>query len=138
MILQFFGGACALQLQLLNWFRYVIGYVFMSTGIVKLLVPNFKDVFLSLGLPFPSATLFLVAMIEITCGALIIARVYVKQATVPLIAIMIGALCIAKFPIILKEGILSFVFESRLDIVMFIFLIFLWRHSNEFGVASDK
>src|SRR5699024_444399 len=122
----------ALQMQLLNWFRYAVGYVFIASGIVKLLVPDFKGIFLSLGLPFPTAALFLVAIIEITCGALIIARMYLKYATIPLIAIMIGALSIAKLPILLNEGILSFIFESRLDIVMLILLIFLWRHREDF------
>jgi len=121
-----------LQMQLLNWFRYAVGYVFIASGIVKLLVPDFKGIFLSLGLPFPTAALFLVAIIEITCGALIIARMYLKYATIPLIAIMIGALSIAKLPILLNEGILSFIFESRLDIVMLILLIFLWRHREDF------
>lgn len=119
-------------MQLLNWFRYAVGYVFIASGIVKLLVPDFKGIFLSLGLPFPTAALFLVAIIEITCGALIIARMYLKYATIPLIAIMIGALSIAKLPILLNEGILSFIFESRLDIVMLILLIFLWRHREDF------
>lgn len=121
-----------MQMQLLNWFRYAVGYVFIASGIVKLLVPDFKGIFLSLGLPFPTAALFLVAIIEITCGALIIARMYLKYATIPLIAIMIGALSIAKLPILLNEGILSFIFESRLDIVMLILLIFLWRHREDF------
>ena len=120
-----------MQLQLLNWVRYAIGYVFISSGIVKLLVSDFKGMFLSLGLPFPTTTLFLVAIIEISCGTLIIARMYLKYATIPLIIIMIGALGIAKFPILLSEGILSFVFESRLDFVMLIFLVFLWRHQVE-------
>lgn len=121
-----------MQLKLLNWFRYAIGYVFISSGIVKLLVPDFIGLFSSLGLPFPTTFLFLVATIEVACGALIIARMYLKYATVPLIAIMIGALFIAKLPILLNEGMLSFIFESRLDIVMLILLIFLWRHHEEF------
>src|SRR5699024_12547524 len=98
-----------MQLQLLNWFCYVIGYVFISSGIVKLLIPDFREMFLSFGLPFPDTTLFLVAIIEIICGALIIAKMYLKHATIPLIIIMIGALYIAKFPIFLNEGFLSFV-----------------------------
>src|SRR5690625_6992907 len=86
--------------------------------------------FLHLGLPFPYMTLFLVAMIEIACGALVIARMYVKYATIPLIVIMIGALVIVKLPLLIKEGILSFVFESRLDFVTLILLIFLDRKST--------
>lgn len=117
-------------MQLLTWIRYVIGYVFISSGIVKLVVPEFKQVFLSLGLPYPETTLFLVAIIEITCGVFIVARMYVAQAAVPLIVIMIGAISIAKFPILLKQGLLAFVFESRLDVVMLILLILLWQHSR--------
>jgi|SRR5690625_413379 len=120
-----------MQSQILNWVRYAVGYVFISSGIVKLLVPTFKQFFLSLGIPFPYTTLFLVAIIEITCGALIIAKMYLKNATLPLIVIMIGALSIAKFPVLLKDGLLSFVFESRLDIVMLILLIILWKNSNQ-------
>jgi len=121
-----------LQLQLLNWFRYVIGYVFIASGIVKLLVSDFKEVFYNLGLPLPHTTLFLVAMIEVICGALIIANMYLKYATPLLITIMIGALFIAKLPILLNGGVLSFVFESRLDIVLLVFLIFLWRYREGF------
>jgi len=79
-------------------------------------------------------TLFLVAMIEIACGALVIARMYVKYATIPLIVIMIGALVIVKLPLLIKEGILSFVFESRLDFVMLILLIFLFFHHEKFNL----
>lgn len=118
-----------MQTQILNWLRYAVGYVFISSGIVKLLVPSFKHFFFSLVIPFPYTTLFLVAIIEITCGALIIAKMYIKNATLPLIVIMIGAISIAKFPILLKEGLLLFVFESRLDFVMLILLILLWKNS---------
>lgn len=121
-----------MQLQLLNWFRYVIGYVFISSGIVKLLVPNFIVVFSNLGIPLPHTTLFLVAMAEITCGALIMAKMFIHYATIPLLAIMIGAIFIAKLPILLGDGILSFVFESRLDFVLLILLIFLWRNREAF------
>jgi len=126
------GGVLTLQLPLLNWFRYIIGYVFISSGIVKILVPEFKATFSQLGMPFPNTTLFLVAMIEIICGIFIIGKMYLKYATVPLIIIMVGALSIAKLPIYFNEGILAFMFESRLDIVMLILLIFLWRHKEEF------
>src|SRR5690625_36303 len=119
-----------MQLHLLKWVRYAVGYVFITSGIVKLLVPEFKLFFLSLGFPFPNIVLFLVAIIEISCGALIIGRMYLKKATLPLIIIMIGALTIAKLPILLKENILSFVFESRLDIVMLILLILIWKNSR--------
>lgn len=124
-----FGGVHALQV--FNWIRYAVGYVFIVSGVVKLLVPEFKQTFLSLGFPNPNTTLFLLAMIEIICGVLMVARMYVKQATIPLIIIMIGALAIVKLPYLLNEGILSFVFESRLDIVMLILLVLVWRDKEK-------
>src|SRR5699024_10139021 len=123
----------AMQLQLFHWFCYVIGYVFISSGIVKLLIPDFSEMFLIFGLPCPDTTLFLVAIIEIICVALLISNLYLLLSTIPLIIIMICSLYIAKFSIFLNEGFLSFVFESRLDIVMLILLIFLWRHREEFA-----
>jgi|SRR5690625_4249878 len=118
-----------MQVQL-KWIRYVVGYVFIVSGAVKLLVPGFKDLFLSLGFSFPYVTLFLLAMVEITCGALIIARMYVKYAAIPLIVVMVGALYIVKFQVFINEGILQFLFESRLDVVMLILLFVLWHRSE--------
>jgi uncharacterized membrane protein YphA (DoxX/SURF4 family) len=125
-----------MERQLLNWYRYVIGYVFVSSGIVKLLVADFKGAFFSMGIPFPNTTLFIVATAEIVCGTLIIGRMYLKQATMPLIVIMIGALLLAKFPVFLNKGLLAFIFESRLDLVMLVLLLVLWRHHDVFGEKS--
>ncbi len=114
-----------------KWIRYAVGYVFITSGVVKLLAPEFKQIFSHLGIPSPSTMLFLVAMIEIICGMLIVANMYVKRATIPLIFIMIGALAIAKLPLLLNKDLLSFAFESRLDIVMLILLVIVWRHSEQ-------
>lgn len=115
------------QNQILKWIGYVIGYVFITSGIMKLLVPDFKMTFANLGIPFPEATLLFVALFEVTCGTLIVAGMYIKQASVPLIIIMVGAIFITKVPIFASQGILTFAFEARLDIVMLILLFILWR-----------
>lgn len=110
-----------------RWIRYIIGYVFITSGVMKLLVADFKNSFINLGLPFPMMTLFLVAIIEIACGSLIVANMYVKQAIIPLMIIMVGALYLTKFPLLVKQDVLGFLFQSRLDVVMFILLFVLWK-----------
>lgn len=114
-------------MQVYKWIRFAIGYVFITSGIVKLLVPSFQEVFANLGIPYANISLFLLAMIEIICGTLIIVNMYVKYVTVALTVIMVGAIIIAKLPVLFQEGILSFLFESRLDVTMLILLVILWR-----------
>lgn len=114
-------------MQVYRWVRFAIGYVFITSGIVKLLVPSFQEVFANLGIPYANISLFLLAIIEIICGTLIIANMYVKYVTVTLTVIMVGAIIIAKLPVLFQEGILSFLFESRLDVTMLILLVILWR-----------
>lgn len=116
------------NMNLVRWICYAVGYVFITSGILKLLVPDFKNLFISLGLPFPETTLFLVAIIEITCGMLIVGRMYVKYAVAPLILIMLSALFITKIPVLLTDGFLSFAFDARLDIVMLILLLLILQH----------
>ncbi|MFD1040284.1 DoxX family protein [Virgibacillus byunsanensis] len=111
-----------------KWICYAVGYVFITSGILKLVMSDFKSVFMSLNLPFPSTILFLVAITEIACGGLIAARIYTKQASAPLIFIMLSAIYLTKLPILLQQGFLSFAFEARLDIVMLILLLLIWQH----------
>ncbi|MBN6205896.1 DoxX family protein [Ralstonia pickettii] len=117
-----------MQGKVMTWICYAAGYVFITSGIMKLVVPGFKGMFAGLGLPFPDITLFLVALLEVSCGMLIAGRMYIKQAAPPLIVIMIGAILITKIPIITNEGLLSFAFEARLDIVVLILLILIWKY----------
>ncbi|MGM8366769.1 DoxX family protein [Virgibacillus sp. W0181] len=118
-----------MRVHTLKWIGYAIGYVFITSGIMKLIASDFKGIFTSLGIPFPEATLFLIAIVEITCGTLIVAGMYVKQATLPLIIVMLGAIFITKIPIIASKGVFSFAFEARLDVVMLILLLILWQKS---------
>lgn len=110
------------------WLCYAVGYVFLTSGVLKLLDSDFKATFISLGLPFPETVLFLVAITEIACSAFLFARLFVKQAVAPLILIMLGAIFLTKLPILMNQGFLQFAFDARLDIVMLILLILLWQH----------
>ena len=114
--------------QVTKWICYAAGYVFITSGVMKLVVPGFKGMFASLGLPFPEITLFIVAILELACGMLIASRMYIKQAAPPLILIMIVAIILTKVPMISSNGFLSFAFEARLDIVVLILLILIWKY----------
>ncbi|XKE82386.1 DoxX family protein [Oceanobacillus kapialis] len=115
-------------MQTYTWICYAIGFVFIVSGIMKLMVSDFRGMFASMGLPFPEATLFLVAIVELGCGILIAGRLYIRLAVPPLLLIMFGALYFSKLPILFNKGILSFAFEARLDIVMLILLLLVWQH----------
>lgn len=124
------GGIVLRRMQTGQWICYATGFVFMVSGIMKLVDVNFKTMFTALGLPFPEATLFLVAVAELACGMLIAARMYVHLAVAPLILIMLGALYFTKLPTLWHEGILEFAFQARLDIVLLVLLLLLWQHAK--------
>lgn len=111
-----------------RWICFAVGFVFLTSGIIKLVVSDFKIIFANLGLPFPEFTLFLIALMEIACGMLVAARMFLKQSVPPLVLIMLGALFLTKLPILSNGGFLTFVFEARLDIVMLILLMIIWRN----------
>ncbi|WP_284140633.1 DoxX family protein [Virgibacillus sp. LDC-1] len=118
-----------IHISMYRWIGYAVGYVFITSGVMKLLAADFKGIFSSLAIPFPVESLFILALIEIACGALIVSNLYVKQASIPLIFVILGALYITKLPLLLEKGIVSFAFEARLDIVMLMLLLVLWRNS---------
>jgi uncharacterized membrane protein YphA (DoxX/SURF4 family) len=122
--ISFIGGVYVNQLK---WIGYAVGYVFITSGVMKLLDADFQTTFIHLGLPFPYALLFLVALTEVACGMLIIGNMYVKQASMALIVIMAGAIYFTKVPVLSAQGILSFAFEARLDVVMLVLLLLLWK-----------
>jgi putative oxidoreductase len=113
-----------------NLIRYVVGYVFITSGLMKLFSLELANYFLSLGLPYPDIMLNVVATLEIICGILLTVNRFVKNATIPLLFIIIGALLITKVPL-LHAGFLHFAFNARLDITMFVLLIILFnQHSR--------
>jgi putative oxidoreductase len=107
--------------------RYLVSYVFIVSGFMKLVSPDAAYTFLRLGLPYPYFLLNLVIFLEIVCGVLILIDKTVKNAVIPLIAIMIGALLLTKIPYI-EHNLLQFAFTARLDIVMLVLLIILYRY----------
>ncbi|MCJ8009139.1 DoxX family protein [Lederbergia wuyishanensis] len=108
--------------------RYVIAYVFIISGLLKLINEDLGSTFVNLGLPFPLYLMYAVALIEIICGVLILADKMVHQAVIPLIGIMIAAILLTKVPS-LNIGFMQFAFNARLDIVMLVLLwvVYKWK-----------
>lgn len=105
--------------------RYTIAYVFITSGLMKLFNAELSSYFLNLGLPFPLHFMYLLAFVEILSGCFIALNKFVREASIPLIFIMIGALLLTKVPS-LHTGFLSFAFGARLDIVMLLLLFIVY------------
>jgi putative oxidoreductase len=123
------GGMEMYHFKVLEILRYAVAYVFIISGIMKLLNETIATHFMNLGLPYPQQTMYIVALLEVGCGILIIIKKWVKYASMPLIFIMIGAILITKVPL-LHTGLLNFFFQARLDIVMLALLLIIYhKHS---------
>ncbi len=117
--------------------RLAVGGVFLSSGLVKLLFDNQgPGRFAKIGLPDPSALATFVGAVEIACGALILAGLYVRLAALPLVADMIVAIASTKLPLLFgagpepvaappKTGLWAFAYQARLDVTMLLACVFL-------------
>ncbi|WP_339230859.1 DoxX family protein [Oceanobacillus sp. FSL K6-2867] len=122
-------------MHVMKWICYATGYVFIISGMMKLINPDFKEIFAGVGLPFPEVMLLFVALIELGCGMLVASRMHMNIAVAPLLFIMLGALYFTKVPLIGTTGVLNFAFQARLDIVLVIMLLIIWQYARR-RVAS--
>jgi putative oxidoreductase len=112
--------------------RYLVAYVFILVGLLKWLTDDFGlNAFVQIGIPFPEMSVLVIGTIEIICGSLILFDLYVKKATIPLLVVMVGAILTTKLPVLLKSGLWAFAFQSKLDVIMIVLLILLWRENQE-------
>lgn len=120
--------------------RFLVGIVFVSEGIQKFLYAEYLGAgrFASIGIPYPEVMGPFVGVVEIVCGAMVLAGIYTRLAAIPLIVTMLVALFTTKIPILLgtefmgfalrplrNYGLLSMLHESRNDLAMLIGSIFL-------------
>ena len=115
--------------------RFYVGLIFVGEGILKFLRPEALGTgrFEKAGIPAGAFFANLDGMAEIICGALILAGLLVRLATLPMIVDMIGALAITKVPLqwgsaplYPKEGgFWDFFHEGRLEIAMLCGSMFL-------------
>ncbi|OAA29016.1 putative membrane protein [Frankia sp. EI5c] len=115
--------------------RLYVGVVFLSEGIGKFLHPDRQGTgrFDQAGIPAPGFFAPLDGVFEIVCGALILAGLLTRPATVPMIVDMLGALLITKLPVLWGDAPLfddasgwwDFLHESRVDLAQLCGSLFL-------------
>ena len=114
--------------------RLLVGLVvFFPEGMQKLMFPEILGAgrFANIGIPFADAMGPFVGIVEIACGALIIAGLLTRLAAIPLIVIMIVAIISTKIPMLLghdfwifhlpklsRYGFWSMAHEARADLTM--------------------
>jgi len=109
-----------------KWIDYAVGYVFIVSGLFKLVDSHFIQNFAMMGMPLPEISVYVIGLLEFGCGMLILGKIYSRLAAFILFLIMIGATLVAKLPLIFSEGILPFLFEMRLNIILMVLLIFIF------------
>jgi len=90
--------------------RIAVGVVFVAEGIQKFLFPAALGAgrFAKIGIPAPEVMGPFVGVLEIACGALVLAGLLTRLAAVPLVVDMIVAIASTKIPILLGHGYLGF------------------------------
>lgn len=117
------------------WIRAYVGVVFLTEGILKFTRPDTlgSGRFDKAGIPVPGFFAPLDGVLEIVCGALILAGLLTRVAAVPMIVDMVGALLITKLPILWSDaplfaresGVGDFLHEARLDLAQLCGSMFL-------------
>lgn len=107
--------------------RILVGWVFLSEGIQKFLFPDSLGVgrFVKIGIPWPHFMAPFVGVVEIVCGALLLAGFLTRLATVPLLIDIAVALYSTKIVTFAKNGFWSTLHEARTDLSMLLGLLFL-------------
>ncbi len=124
--------------------RYVVGIVFLTEGLLKLLHPQDLGAgrFSRIGLPWPGALAPFVAVVEIAGGLLLLVGLLPGYAALALLGVISVALLTTKLPVLLNRplgpftlmkapyyGLLGFLHESRTDLCMFMgTLALILRH----------
>jgi putative oxidoreductase len=131
------GSGCPRGVVLI---RTAVGTVFVSEGIQKFLYPAALGVgrFAKIGIPAPELMGHFVGVVEILCGALVLAGLLTRIAALLLIADMAVAILSTKIPILLghgywrfagpsptKTGLWSMLHEARTDLSMLLASLFL-------------
>ena len=115
-------------------------FVFFPEGLQKLLFPGVLGAgrFAAIGIPWPEVLGPFVGVVEIVCGAAIIAGLLTRLAVIPLLIILIVAVLSTKVPILLghdflifhlprlgRYGFWSMQHEGRVDFCMLLACLYL-------------
>jgi len=107
--------------------RIIVGLIFLSEGIQKFLFPEIEGTgrFIRIGFTAPAFWASFVGMFEIISGLFVLAGLFTRLASIPLLVIMITAFITTKWPILLDKGFWTMAHEYRTDFAMTLLLIYL-------------
>jgi putative oxidoreductase len=120
--------------------RVIVGWVFLSEGIQKFLLPEALGAgrFAQIGIPAPQVMGPFVGVVETVCGALLLLGLFTRLAAIPLFINISVAIVSTKVPILLGHGywlfslpklsnygFWSMMHEARTDLSMWMGLVFL-------------
>mgnify|MGYP003113417809 CR=1 FL=1 len=107
--------------------RLMVGIIFLSEGIQKLLFPSIRGAgrFEKIGVPSPNFLGTLVGSFEIICGTLILVGLLTRIASIPLIIIMLVAIFTTKMETLTNDGLWVMMHSSRTYWAMLLGSIFL-------------
>lgn len=90
--------------------RVMVGGIFFSEGVQKFLYPDEVGAvrFAKIGIPAPEAMAPFVGVVEVVCGALLLAGLLTRLAAIPLIIDMLVAILSTKIPILIGSGFWGF------------------------------
>ena len=127
--------------------RILVGAVFLSEGIQKFLFPASLGVgrFVKIGIPYPGFTAPFVGVVEIVCGAMIVAGLLTRLAAIPLLIDIVVAIATTKIPMLLHQGFWPMAHEARTDFCMLLGLLFLaiegagrWSADQRIGQPNQR
>lgn len=109
----------------LFFLRLVVGWVFLSEGVLKFLDPHSLGVgrFANIGIPYPHISAPFVGVVEIICGAFVILGIRTSLVAIPLLIDISVAIVTTKWPMLRHAGFWATMHESRVDLCMFFGLI---------------
>lgn len=107
--------------------RFLVGCVFLSEGIQKVLFPELlgSGRFEKIGLPAPEFLGPVTGVFEICSGFLLLIGFVSRLACLPLISIMLVAIGTTKFDLFVEKGFWELLHESRTDWAMLLGSIFI-------------
>jgi putative oxidoreductase len=107
--------------------RIIVGLVFLSEGIQKLLFPEIVGVgrFIKIGFENAEFLAYFVATFEILCGILVLIGLMIRLSSIPLLIIMCTAIISTKIPKLLSDGFWTMAHDSRTDFAMALLLIYI-------------
>lgn len=108
--------------------RIAVGLIFFTQGVLKYIDAKMGvERFARIGFPHPAFTAHFVGAFEIVCGLLVLAGLWTRIASIPLLVIICTAIVTTKIPELTRagQGFWFMVSDARTDFAMLMCLLFL-------------